>query len=104
MANSNSPSSPPKSSTKPKASSTKAHNGSSKSGHKASPYHSSLPHEHSHSSHGAAQSDKGATVERFMHDERDHRSFAIKEFDEHQEEARRKHEEVLRVVVGKRYG
>jgi hypothetical protein len=95
MDNSNS-----KSSIKVKASSIKAQNGSSKSGHKTKSHsHSSSSHKHFHST----QIDKGATVKRFILDERDHRSFAVKDFDAHQAEARRKHEEVLRDVVGMRY-
>ena len=104
MANSNAPSSPPKASAKPKASSTKAHNGSSKSGNKSSHNHSSSSHIHSQSPHRTAESDERATVRRFIFDERDHRSLVVKEFDGHQQEARKKHEEVLRIVVGKRYG
>ena len=43
-------------------------------------------------------------VERFVDDERDYRSYAVKEFDPHQMEAKRKHREVLHDVVARRYG
>ena len=86
-------------SNNPKALSTKAHNGSSKCGHQSSHKHIHSSHSHSHSS----RSDKSAIVERFIHDERDHRSLAVKEYDAHQGAARRRHEEELRGVVGMQY-
>lgn len=102
MTNSHNEDKVPKSPTKVRASSTKAQNGSSKSGRKHSHMHSS--HSHSHHHFQSTHSDRGAIAEWFMHDERDHRSFAVKEFDAYQEAAKRKHEEELKFVVKKTYG
>ncbi len=43
------------------------------------------------------------TVDRFVRDERDHRSFAVVEYDACQEAARTKHAQALKEVVGKKY-
>jgi hypothetical protein len=87
---------------KGKSSSTKAQNGSFKGGH------SSSSHKHGHSTNKSkdstkADNDKEVVVERFVDDERDYRSYAVTEFDAHQEAARRRHRDDLIDVVGKRY-
>jgi len=38
-----------------------------------------------------------------VQDERDYKSYAVEEYDPYQEEERRKHQEGLKEVVGKRY-
>lgn len=83
-------------SPKGKTSSTKAHNGSSKNGHSSS-------HKHTQKSHKSKDDEKADIVERFVRDERDHRSYAVSEFDAHQEAARRRHRDELASVVGKGY-
>jgi hypothetical protein len=72
-----------------KASSTYAHNGSSKDNDQPR----SPPKD-------TTQKEGKEVVNRYIGSERDHRSFAVEEFDPHQEESRRRKEEVLRGVVG----
>jgi hypothetical protein len=76
------------------SSSTKAHNGSSRStSSRSSGSSHGKSHKHSHSSKEG--------VERYVQDERDYKSYAVKDYDPCQEAARRKHSEMLRDVVGK---
>ncbi|KAH7379700.1 hypothetical protein BKA64DRAFT_713746 [Cadophora sp. MPI-SDFR-AT-0126] len=80
------------------SSSTKAHSGS----HKGSTSHkSSSSQKHSESS--PKNKSSGEIVERFVQEDRDHRSFAIEEYDAHQEAARQSHAEKLRDAVEKDY-
>jgi hypothetical protein len=86
-----------KTSSKSKTFSTKAHNGSSKGSR------SPAPHKNTHSSHHHVSQPTEKAVDRFMGDERDHRSYVVKEYDAHQKEAKQKHQEGLVDVVRKRY-
>jgi len=78
------------------SSSTKAHNGSSRS---TSSRSSGSSHGKSHKNKHSHSSKEG--VERYVQDERDYKSYAVKDYDPCQGEARRKHSEMLRDVVGK---
>lgn len=42
-------------------------------------------------------------MQRFMRDERDHRSLNVEEFDDHQDEAKKRHKEELAKIVAKQY-
>lgn len=80
--------------------SVKAQNGSSKGRRYA---HSPASRRHTHSTLKSKESGQANVVERLVTYERDHRSYAVKEFDAHQEEARRRHQDELINVVGKGY-
>jgi hypothetical protein len=76
---------------------------SSKKGHNGSARGSSHSHSHKHKHHSKESEGKDKLVDRFVRDERDYRSYAVTEYDPLQEEARRRREERLRDVVGRRY-
>ena len=78
---------------------------SSQKGHNGSARGSSHSHSHSHKHKHHSKESEGKTklVDRFLRDERDHRSYAVTEYDPLQEEAQRRREERLRDVVGRRY-
>ncbi|CZT10878.1 uncharacterized protein RAG0_15210 [Rhynchosporium agropyri] len=103
---------------KSSSSSTKAHSGShsGSSSHKFTSSQSHAPSHTSkhHSSPSSSSSPKNSTsnsksvtnpetLERFVRDERDHRSYAVEQYDAYQEAEKRKREERLRDVVGKKY-
>jgi hypothetical protein len=94
-------------SSKGKSSSTKGHNGSFKNGHKSSPnnhaHSTRTQSSQSTSSHKSKESDKEYAVERFVREERDYRSHAVREFDAHQEAATTRHRDEIIGVVGRRY-
>ena len=73
---------------------------SSKKGHNGSARGSSNSHSHNHKHHSK---EKDQLVDRFVRDERDYRSYAVTEYDPLQEEARRRRDERLKDVVGRRY-
>jgi hypothetical protein len=79
-------------------SSTKAHNGSShsrSSSHTSSrSFGSSRSQPHKYSFHSCKE-----TVERYVQEERDYKSYAVKDYDLCQEAAKRKHSKILRDVV-----
>lgn len=77
------------------SSSTKAHRGSSKGKAEASYTAQTNGHEN--------HLDGEQLLDRFMEDERDYKSYIVEEFDEYQQEARRKHEEELEKIVKKEY-
>ncbi|KAG4444400.1 hypothetical protein IFR05_000165 [Cadophora sp. M221] len=85
------------------SSSTKAHSGS----HKGSASRtSSTSHKHKYSTPSSSTTKKMSSeerVERFVQDERDHRSLVVEEFDNHQEAAKQSHGEKLKDVVEKEY-
>jgi hypothetical protein len=98
------------SSKHPSTSSKKAHNGSDKGLKSSKRVHNdssqgtslhSLSHTHTHTH--SQQWAQEELIERYVSDERDYRSYAVKEYDLCQEEARRKHDEGLREVMGKKY-
>ncbi|KAL5327700.1 hypothetical protein ACEPPN_005404 [Leptodophora sp. 'Broadleaf-Isolate-01'] len=84
------------------SSSTKAHSGSQKGSSSST---SSTSHKHKHISSFSSTKKKSSEdrVERFVQDERDHRSLAVEEFDAHQEAAKQSHVEKLKDVVKKEY-
>jgi hypothetical protein len=86
------------------SSSKRAHNGSSASVSRTSSSQlksktsSSKPK--SKSSHSyAKKEEKEERLNRYVHDERDFRSYAVKEYDALQEDARRKHKKEIREVL-----
>lgn len=85
------------------SSSTKAHSGSH--GGSSSSHNSTSSHSHTHSTISSSSKDKSSSeiVDRFVREERDHRSFAVEEFDAHQESAKQSHADTLMDVVGKNY-
>jgi hypothetical protein len=75
--------------------SKKAYNGSAKD--------SSSTHKHRHKySHSSKSSQE--PVDKYVKDERDHRSYAVTEYDPYQQEARKEREDRIRDVVERRYG
>jgi len=84
------------------SSSTKAHSGSHKgsSSHRSKTSHS---HKHSKSSSSSKNKSSDEIVDRFVREDRDHRSFAVEEFDAHQESAKQSHADILRDAVEKNY-
>ncbi|CZT09614.1 uncharacterized protein RCO7_03719 [Rhynchosporium graminicola] len=102
---------------KSSSSSTKAHSGShsGSSSHKSTSSQShSLSRTSKHHSSSSSSSPKNSTsnsksvsnpetLERFVRDERDHRSYAVEQYDAYQEAEKRKREERLRDVVRKKY-
>jgi hypothetical protein len=70
---------------------------SSKRVHRGSTKSSSSSHRSSHPSSKSTEREK--PIERYVEEERDHRSYEVQEHDPYQEEARLRHEEALRRVV-----
>ncbi|KAL2061297.1 hypothetical protein VTL71DRAFT_7570 [Oculimacula yallundae] len=88
------------------SSSTKGHNGSHKGSlsSRRETFTTSDKHKTSASSKQKQKSGAGeGSVERFVRDERDYRSFAVEEYDPHQEAAKQSHAEKLKDVVQKKY-
>lgn len=83
-------------------SSTKAHNGSAK-GSSSATSSTSKAHSYKHKHNSSKDQSGEETVERFVQDDRDHRSFAVAEYDVHQVDAKKRHAEKLKDVVGKKY-
>lgn len=77
------------------ASSTKAHNGSANG---SSTHEASYPPSTSNGTHISSKQ-----VDRYVADERDHRSYAVEEYDPHQEAAKKRKRESLKEVVDRRY-
>ena len=85
------------------SSSTKAHSGSHRGS--SSSHNSNSSHSHTHSTSSSSSKNKSSSeiVDRFVREERDHRSFAVEEFDAHQESAKQSHADMLVDAVGKNY-
>ena len=47
--------------------------------------------------------DSGYHLDRYSREERDHSSLAVREYDPYQKEAKAKHRQDLREIVGRRY-
>ncbi len=78
--------------------SKKAHNGSAASSPSSQQHATSHAHMHANSEISREQ-----LVERYIRDERDHRSLAVEQYDQCQEEAKRGKVERLKEIVGERY-
>jgi len=88
--------------TKPSSSSSKkANNGSTKSSsHKSSTHHQSSK---TSSKTSGSSTEREERVEKYVQDGRDHRSYAVQEYDPYQEAAKGQHREQLKEVVYKKY-
>jgi hypothetical protein len=75
--------------------SKKAYNGSAKD--------SSSTHKHKHKYSHSSKSPQ-ETVDKYVKDERDYRSYAVTEYDPYQQEARKERQDRIRDVVERSYG
>ncbi|KAI9051977.1 hypothetical protein LZ554_004231 [Drepanopeziza brunnea f. sp. 'monogermtubi'] len=83
-------------------SSVKAYSGSAKG---AASHVSAASHVHAHNHNGSSSKKHSGTenLDRYVQDERDHRSLAVAEYDAHQQEAKERHVEQLNDVVNQNY-
>jgi hypothetical protein len=75
---------------------------SSKIAHRGSSKSISASYRPSHPSSKSTEYERA--VDKFIQEERDHRSYTVPEYDSHQEEARRMHQKKLKDIVQIDYG